>query len=98
MIQNIIQNISKYYERIIVVSSHNFNKILYNTNKQHSVTNLQLLHSYSQLSLQVYPPSPGKINTHNPLYIIKRRDNCSGYGLNSIFTSSNISISTPFLS
>ena len=36
-------NISENYETRIVVSSHNFNKLKYNINKQHSVTNSQLL-------------------------------------------------------
>ena len=42
----ILLNISENYETRIVVSSHNFNKLKYITNKQHSVTSLQLLHSY----------------------------------------------------
>jgi len=49
----ILLNISEHYETRIAVNSHNFNKLKYITNKQHSVTNLQLLYSYSHLALQV---------------------------------------------
>ena len=48
----ILLNILKHYETRILVNSNNFNKLKYITNKQDSVTNLQLLHRYPQLALQ----------------------------------------------
>ena len=46
-------HISEQYWTRVIISSHNFNKLKYITNKKHSITNLQLIHSYPQLALQM---------------------------------------------